>query len=265
VIAWTGSEYEVVWDDYRTLDLELWFARISSAGVKASTDLQLTNVPGTSARPSIAWGGGKLAVAWNDDQFAGEQEIAFLREGCNCVDADLDGASSCVDCDDAHATVFAGAAQTCDGLNNDCNNVNWPLVTGTNEADVDGDSFSACAGDCNDANGAIWATPGEVRSLVLAHNKVSGTSTINWTAPLLPGGSSIVYDTLRSTSPSNFTSSATCVETNDGANTSASDATVLAPGGAFFYLTRAEDACPSGQGVLHLNSAGTPIAGRTCP
>jgi len=264
VIAWTGSEYEVVWDDFRTGDLELWFARISSAGVKASTDLQLTTAPGTSARPSIAWGGGKYAVAWNDDQFAGEQEIAFLREGCACADTDGDGASSCVDCDDAHVTVFAGAAQNCDGLNNDCNSAGWPLLTGTNEADGDTDGISTCAGDCNDANGAIWATPGEVRSLVLAHNKLSGTSTVNWTAPLLPGATSILYDTLRSPLASNFTTS-TCVETNDGANTSATDATALAPGEAFFYLTRAENACPSGQGVLHRNSAGSTIAARTCP
>jgi len=265
VIAWTGTEYGIAWDDDRTADQELWFTRVSSAGVKIGSDLQLTTTPGFSAHPTIAWGGGKYGIAWSDDQFAGEQEIAFLREGCSCVDTDGDGATSCVDCDDAHATVFAGAPQICDGRNNDCGHVNWPLLTGTNEVDGDGDTFSTCAGDCNDANATIWATPGEARSLVLTHNKLSGTSSLNWTAPLVPGGSSIVYDTLRSPVPSNFTASATCVETNDGSNTSAGDATALAPGSAFFYLIRAEDACPSGLGVLHLNSSGAPIAGRTCP
>ena len=264
-LAWTGSEYGVVWDDDRSGDLELWYARISSAGAKVGSDLQLTTATGTTDTPTLAWGGSKFAVAWHDDRFAGESEILFLRLGCNCVDADLDGVSSCVECDDTRAAVFGGAPQICDGVNNDCNSTTWPLLTGTNEADGDADGFSTCAGDCNDANGAIWATPGEVRSLALAHNQVSSTTTLSWSAPLLPGGTSVLYDTLRSPNPSNFTSSATCVESNDGSNASAVDTVTPTPGTALFFLVRAENACPSGQGVLGRNGSGAPIAGRTCP
>jgi hypothetical protein len=262
-LVWTGSEYGVVWDDFRSGELELWFARISSTGAKIGSDLQLTTAAGQSDSPSLAWGGGKFAVAWHDDLNAGESEILFLRLGCNCVDTDGDTVSSCVDCDDTRAAVYGGAPQICDGFNNDCNNTSWPLLTGTNEADVDGDSFSACT-DCNDANGAIWATPGEVRSLVMTHNQLSSVSTISWTAPALPGATTDLYDTVRATTPANFIS-ATCVETNDGPNTSSTDATALAPGGAFFYLVRAENGCPSGQGILGRNGAGTPTPGRTCP
>jgi hypothetical protein len=264
-LAWTGAEYGLVWDDDRSGDLELWYARVSATGTKVGSDLQLTSAAGQSALPSVAWGGGKFAVAWNDDRFAGDEEILFLRLGCNCLDTDLDGATSCVDCDDTRAAVFGGAPQICDGLNNDCNSISWPLLSGTNEADGDADGFSTCGGDCNDANGAIWATPGEVRSLVMSHNKATSTSTLGWTAPLLPGATSILYDTLRSPTPTNFTSSAVCVESNDGANTIATDATALTPGSIFYYLIRAENACPSGQGVLGRNSAGTPTPGRTCP
>lgn len=264
-LAWTGSEYGVVWDDDRSGDLEIWYARLSSTGAKIGSDLRLTTAAGQSAEPSLAWGGSKFAVAWKDDRFDGDQEILFLRLGCNCVDADLDGATSCVECDDAHASVFGGASQICDGLNNDCDNAGWPLLSGTNEADVDGDGFSTCGGDCNEGNGAIWATPGEVRSLIGSHNKFSGTSTLSWAAPLLPGGSQDVYDTLRSTTPTNFTSSAICVESNDGSNLLATDATTPAPGGVFYYLVRAENSCPSGQGVLGRNTAGTPTPGRSCP
>jgi hypothetical protein len=99
----------------------------------------------------------------------------------------------------------------------------------------------------------------------MTHNQVTSTSTISWTAPLLPGATSDLYDTLRSTTPTNFTTSATCVEINDGSNTSATDATAISPGVAYFYLVRAENACPSGQGVLGRNTAGTPTPGRTCP
>jgi hypothetical protein len=264
-LAWTGSEYGVVWDDDRTGDLELWYARITSAGAKVvGSDLQLTTTAGQSDTPTLAWGGSKFAVAWHDDRFSGESEILFSRLGCNCVDADVDGVSSCIDCDDTRAAVFGGAPQICDGLNNDCNSTTWPLLAGTNEVDGDTDGFAACA-DCNDANGAIWATPGEVQSLLLTHNKLTSTSSLSWAAPAAPGATSVVYDTLRSPTPSNFTSSAACLETNDGANTVATDVTTPAAGTAFFYLVRAEDACPSGQGILGKNHAGTPTPGRACP
>ena len=37
-----------------------------------------------------------------------------------CVDADGDGVDSCSDCDDTNASIFPGAAELCDGLDNDC-------------------------------------------------------------------------------------------------------------------------------------------------
>jgi len=264
-LAWTGSEYGVVWDDNRSGDLELWYARISSLGAKIGSDVRLTFSDGQSQLPSLAWGGSKFAAAWNDDRFAGDQEILFLRLGCDCVDADLDGASSCIECDDTRAAVFAGAPQICDGFNNDCGSTSWPLLSGTNEADGDGDGFSVCTGDCNDASGSNWATPGDVRDLRVVYNPGSSTTVVSWTAPILPGATSVVYDTLRSPTPTNFTSSATCLESDDGGNTAATDLTTPASGSADFYLTRAENGCPSGQGVLGRNKAGTPTPGRTCP
>ncbi|HEX4824788.1 MAG TPA: putative metal-binding motif-containing protein [Candidatus Polarisedimenticolaceae bacterium] len=262
-IAWTGSEYGVVWDDDRTSsgNPEIWFTRISSAGAKIGSDIQLTTLGDQSVSPSLGWGGGKYGVAWSDtSNLTGDVEIYFLREGCNCVDADGDGQSSCVDCDDTRATVFGGATQLCgDGLNNDCNSASWPLLAGTNEADNDGDGFSVCMNDCNDANATIWATPGEVR-LLMATSK----TTFIWSAPSAPGAASLLYDTLRSPTPTNFTTSATCVETNDGPNTTFTDATNPAVGAGLYYLVRAEDACPSGQGPLGFSTAGV-IAGRTCP
>lgn len=263
-LAWTGSEYGVSWMDDRTGNSEIWFGRITSAGAKVGTDLQLTNDVNQSQQPSLAFGGSKYAAAWNDDRFSGDQEILFLRLGCNCVDGDLDGQTSCVDCDDAHATVFGGAAQICDGLNNDCNEVHWPLLTGTNEADGDGDTFSVCGGDCNDANGAIWGTPGEAQALT-ATKGLPGNVNLSWSPPASLGGTSVLYDTLRSNVPSNFTSSAACVESNDGANTFAVDTVASAVGELRFYLVRAENACPAGQGILGTNSAGTPTPGRACP
>ena len=51
------------------------------------------------------------------------------------------------DCADTAAQVYPGAPQICDGLNNDCDQSNWPALTGTNEVDGDGDGLTECDGD----------------------------------------------------------------------------------------------------------------------
>jgi hypothetical protein len=51
--------------------------------------------------------------------------------------------------------VFPGAPQICDGLNNDCDDPGWPTLP-ANEVDGDGDLFSACQGDCDDARGLVY-------------------------------------------------------------------------------------------------------------
>ena len=64
----------------------------------------------------------------------------------NYADADGDGVTSCDDdCDDGEPTVYPGAPQACDGIeDNDCD-----FVTDLNENDDDGDGYSGCAGDCD--------------------------------------------------------------------------------------------------------------------
>jgi hypothetical protein len=65
------------------------------------------------------------------------------------TDADGDGfcasatGLAAADCDDANASVFPGAAQECDGVNNDCSDPAWPTVPAI-ELDVDGDGFTSC-------------------------------------------------------------------------------------------------------------------------
>ncbi len=80
----------------------------------------------------------------------------------DCIDADADGDGQAAiseggsDCDDTRPSVFAGAPEVCDGLDNDCDSV----IPGT-EQDGDGDGWVPCAdwvggagfsggGDCDD-------------------------------------------------------------------------------------------------------------------
>ena len=44
-------------------------------------------------------------------------------EPCTLVDADQDGVDACEDCDDSDPGIFPGAAEICDGLDNDCDGV----------------------------------------------------------------------------------------------------------------------------------------------
>ena len=314
-IAWSGAEWGLAWDDLRTGDEEIWFGRVDATGVKVGSDLQVSNAAGHSRHPSIAWAGGKYGIAWSDDRDGVNDEIYFSPVGCDCVDGDGDAHSSCVDCDDGdatiypgapqactgvtndcddprwpsplgisdddgdgfapcegdcddtHASVYANAPQICDGLNNNCNSALWPALTGTNDADIDGDGFSVCAGDCSESAPNAWATPGEVRSLALLHNKATGITTLSWLGPASPGTHAPFFDTLRSSNPGDFTTATTCVEQNGGGNTVSSDATAPASGATFYYLIRAENACPgaSGIGPLGTDSAGLPRTGRTCP
>jgi hypothetical protein len=63
-------------------------------------------------------------------------------------DDDLDGdgwTTEDGDCDDEDATVFPGAPEICDGLDNDCDE-----LLPDDENDADGDGWSPCTGDCDD-------------------------------------------------------------------------------------------------------------------
>jgi len=70
---------------------------------------------------------------------------------------------------------------------------------------------------------------------------------------------------LRSGSATDFLSSGTCVEPDDGSDTVATDVDVPALDSLFFYLIRTENQCPSGQGTLGTDSGGTERNGRDCP
>ncbi len=173
----------------------------------------------------------------------------------------------------AYTPIVVGAGLTATGVNFCLQACVTPL---TWYRDMDGDGHggassttSSCSqpagyvpagDDCDDANAQIWGTPGEARGLLF-----TDAQSFSWTPPASLGGLAVVYDALRTANPADFVGAATCVESNDGSNTIAVDASLPAAGTAFFYLVRAENACPSGQGVLGTNSSGTAISGRNCP
>ena len=74
----------------------------------------------------------------------GSDEVSAIE------DLDGDGYGSDVDCDDADASIYPGAPELCDGIDNDCDD-----TIPVDETDGDGDGYSPCEGDCDDADAGV--------------------------------------------------------------------------------------------------------------
>ena len=71
--------------------------------------------------------------------------------GCTPLDADNDGSTCDLDCDESDATVYPGAAELCDGLDNDCDG-----VVPADEVDADADTYRICDLDCDDGDAITY-------------------------------------------------------------------------------------------------------------
>ncbi|MFN7145552.1 MAG: putative metal-binding motif-containing protein, partial [Myxococcota bacterium] len=85
-------------------------------------------------------------------------EATYLARRADLTDADGDGFAREHECDDADPTVFPDAAETCDGIDQDCDGAIDEDATDapTWHADRDGDGF----GSPTDTQAACDATTG---------------------------------------------------------------------------------------------------------
>jgi len=77
-VIWTGTEYGVVWHDWRDENFEIYFTRLDSLGRKLVWDVRITDDPANSRDPSLVWTGTEFGTAWADDR-DGSFEIYFAR------------------------------------------------------------------------------------------------------------------------------------------------------------------------------------------
>jgi len=75
-LAWAGGAYGMIFTDTRDGNLEVYFALLDANLNKSGADVRVTNNPGVSTAPHIAWTGTYFGVAWQDDR-DGNLEIYF--------------------------------------------------------------------------------------------------------------------------------------------------------------------------------------------
>jgi hypothetical protein len=258
--VWSGSVM-IIWGGQDASSVLLSGGRYSPASDTWAAVSQ-TQAPAARFNHTAVWTG-SFMIIWGGQDLSATLGTGGRYALGQSVDNDGDGLTECAgDCDDTNATVYPGAPQICDGLNNDCSSAGWPALTGTNEADDDRDGVTICAGDCDDGNPLVWAPPGEATDLTLL--QVSGATQLEWIAPAAGGTASpLPYDTVRTSAGSDFMTGAVCVESHDATDAQSTDSLEPPAGGAFFYLVRAGSG--SCAGPAGFSSAGSAIPARTCP
>lgn len=77
-IAFSGAEYGLVWQDNRTGNYEVYFARVSASGAKVGGDMRLTTAGSSAEYPFLCWGPGQWGVTWHDSR-DGAAEVYFTQ------------------------------------------------------------------------------------------------------------------------------------------------------------------------------------------
>jgi hypothetical protein len=258
------------------------------------------NCPGAAnANQDDADGDGTGDACDSDDDDDG---LADTADNCRIVpnpgqmDSDGDGVGDA--CDNCLATVNGGQSDgDFDGLGDLCDNCpaaanpgqsdgdgdglgdacdadndndgiddvadNCPGEYNAGQLDTDSDSFGDVC-DCGSGDPQIWSEPTPARGLTLQLDVQGGTTNLEWIPPLAPGATSVRYDLLRSTDPADF-ATASCLESDQTADTTATDAAIPGAGSLYSYLVRVENGCPGTPGTLGHDSDGSPRTGVSCP
>jgi len=93
---------------------------------------------------------------WQEQISCGGLTSIIYTEPSGDSDNDGDGFPASVDCNDNDDSIFPGATEVCDEIDNNCD-------TFIDEGfDADGDGFSTCSGDCDDLESTVYPGAEEI-------------------------------------------------------------------------------------------------------
>ncbi|MCK6530852.1 putative metal-binding motif-containing protein, partial [Myxococcota bacterium] len=118
-----------------------------------------TDAPDSAGEVEVSWqppAAGAYTVelvAIDAGGLAGSDVRQFTVQAC--ADVDGDGFDCTVDCDDGNTAVHPGAAEACNGVDDDCD------LQVDEGFDADGDGFTSCGDDCDDTDPQVSPAQGE--------------------------------------------------------------------------------------------------------
>ncbi|MEZ4953746.1 MAG: MopE-related protein [Saprospiraceae bacterium] len=99
---------------------------------------------------TVTVGAGGTPTTWYKDEDGDGYSDGITVVSCSQPTGYIANPSAGTDCDDNNAAIHPGAAEICDGLDNDCDG-----ILGADEVDADGDGYMVCEDDCNDGDPTI--------------------------------------------------------------------------------------------------------------
>jgi hypothetical protein len=155
-LAWNGNGFGVAWTDYRNgLNTEIYLARLDALGTEIGDEKRVTDSTGGSLVPRLTWSGGEYGVAWGDSR-DGNYEIYLARLDSSGIKSGADLRLTQDDAGSGSPVLIWGGERYAvvwhdDRLPGD--GIYWKEVRCCDDAD--GDGYSECAGDSNDADATV--------------------------------------------------------------------------------------------------------------
>jgi N-acetylneuraminic acid mutarotase len=245
---WTGREM-VVWGGRTENSGQVGTGGIYDPVTDTWQATTMEDAPSPRRDHGAVWTGTHMIVWTGGQHTAGRYVLG------DAIDDDGDGLSECAgDCNDGNAAVYLGAAESCNGLDDNCNAI-------VDDLDLDLDGVSVCGlGDCNDGDSGAFAVPQEVLTV-----SFTDASTLEWDSTAGSAGNGTVHDIvigLVSEGAPGGGASETCMTAAAGTST-ATHAVLPLAGDVFWYLVRGRNSC--GSGSYGVRSDGAPRSTATCP